>query len=216
MKRQGLVPGNLRLHVVLTVKNNSALALQIAPKGDLCTCTHQGVSCLRNYLLHFPPPPLARWSRELGAVLVPSPSLVLPLGSSPSGQDQGSGSQRHQDAARICSYQQRPTCTHASWVLTQLVFLLLSPPICQPSTPLLWPSSGRAGSERQGLKLGSLAPDPNYLGKRGAVRSQKQKAGVVQLLAWDFFGEQSVTGRAGSSSSPQAAICWGVRKGASK
>lgn len=118
------------------------------------------------------------------------PQLGAALGSSPSGQDQGSGSQRHQDAARICSYQQRPTCTHASWVLTQLVFLLLSPPICQPSTPLLWPSSGRAGSLGQGLKLGSLAPDPQLSGKRGAVRSQKQKAGVLQLLAWDFLGSR--------------------------
>lgn len=126
---------------------------------------------------------------------MPSLSLVLPYkvpGSSPSGQDQSSasGNQRHQDAVGICSYQQRPICTHESWVLTQLAFLLLSPPICQPSTLPLWPSSGRAGSQGQGLNLGSLAPEPQLSGRRGAVRSQKQEAGVVQLLAWDLLGSR--------------------------
>lgn len=158
---------------------------------------------MRNYFLHSPPPPLARWIRELGVVLVPSPSLVPPYkapGSSPSGQDQGNGSQRHQDAARICSDQQRPICTHASWVLTQLAFLLLSPPICQPSTPSLCPSSGRAGSQGQRLKLGSLASDPKLSGRRGAVRCQKQKARVVQLLARDFSGSR--VGLEGLSAAP--------------
>lgn len=151
---------------------------------------------------------------------MPSLSLVLPYkvpGSSPSGQDQSSasGNQRHQDAARICSYQQCPICTHASWVLTQLAFLLLSPPICQPSTLPLWPSSGRAGSQGQGLNLGSLAPDPPIMWEKRS--SQKPEAGGWSGTAPGMgpFGEQSVTGRAGSSS-PQAAVCWGVGKAASK
>uniref|UniRef100_A0A663LPI7 Uncharacterized protein n=1 Tax=Athene cunicularia TaxID=194338 RepID=A0A663LPI7_ATHCN len=69
-------------------------------------------------------------------------------------------------------------------------------PTAQPShlpdlCTLTLPSKSRPGSQQQRSHLGLLAPTPQISGRREGVTSQKQEAGVVQLLAQGFLGSRA-------------------------
>lgn len=130
---------------------------------------------------------------ELLLFLPPSsvPSCEAP-GNSPGGQDQGSDSGNHAqtwhwDAARIHSYQQRSSArTQASWMPIQLDCSAL--PSARPAHRHAAKRTGVC-SQRHPPHLGSLAPDPQFSGRRGGVTSQKQEA-VEQNSSWHgaFWG----------------------------
>lgn len=170
MSGQGLAPGYPQLHVILTVNNKFVSALNRSRCKLLEELLPAPFSSSRQ-------DGSEGWELLLCLPLSSMPSCEAP-GSSPSGQDQGNDSENqaqtwHWDAARIHSYQQCSAYTQASWVLIQLDCSAL--PSARPPHHHAAKRTG-ACSQRHPPHLGSLAPDPQFSGRRGGVTSQKQEA----------------------------------------